>query len=193
MRDVLGTAVEEVNLAWELSNPHPAQVADPVEYVRTDQDAREALTGSDAVLIFASQNDLAYNPFDDPCAAAPHYPRIHWGEITEKCIDATVRDYAQHLGALLDEIDQLRGDQPTMLRIVTAINTTTGDLVDPTWNSPAAVEPSVYNVAEMAAVQCRLARQHQGHCADALHAFNGKDGRQSAQPYLGPVDAIHLS
>jgi hypothetical protein len=80
-----------------------------------------------------------------------------------------------------------------MLRVVTAFNTVIGDTVDPTWNSPAAVEPSVYNVAQLAALQCRLAKRHGGKCADAMHAFNGKDGRKSAQAFLNPADATHLA
>jgi hypothetical protein len=45
----------------------------------------------------------------------------------------------------------------------------------------------------MAKVQCQLAAQHGGKCADALHVFNGPEGKGSAQRYLNPLDATHLT
>jgi hypothetical protein len=72
-------------------------------------------------------------------------------------------------------------------------NSVIGDLVDPTWNSPAAVEPSMYAVERMAEAQCEVAEAHDGLCADTYHALNGEDGSESAQPFLNPADATHLA
>ena len=188
-----GSRAEVVDLAWELSNPKPAEMVDIVRFVRSSDAARDALAGADAVLILGAQNDLAYNRRDDPCGVAPAYPRVRWQGLTHDCMDAVLRDYEGHLEALLDEIDALRTGEPTMLRIVTAYNSVIGDLVDPTWNSPAALEPSTYHVSRMVAIQCRLAARHSGQCADAFHALNGPDGGQSAQPFLNSVDAAHLA
>lgn len=185
--------VTAVNLAWELSNPHPAAVADILNLVKQDTGVRRALSEASAVVIFVSQNDLAYNREDDPCNVAPNYPSIRWDKLTHECMDAAVADYARDLDGLLDEIDTLRAGQPTMLRVVTAVNTTPGDEVDPTWDSPSAIEPSAYNTTHMAKVQCRLAVEHGGKCADILPVFNGADGKGSAQRYLNPLDATHLT
>lgn len=186
-----GSEVEVVDLAWALGNPKPAQVADILDYVRTDELARDALAGAEAVVVFVAQNDLAYNRGDDPCGVAPAYPRVRWDELTHACMDAVLREYEQDLDALLDEVDELRDGRPTVLRIVTAFNSVIGDLVDPTWNSPAAVEPSTYNVSRMVQVQCRLAVRHGGRCADVFHVLNGPDGSRSAMEYLNPADATH--
>jgi hypothetical protein len=189
----LNADVHVDNLAWKITNPHPAEMKDLVEFARTDDNARRALADADAVLILASQNDLAYNRYDDPCDVAPGYPRIHWRQLTHSCMNKSLDAYERRLNALLSEIDTLRDGGPTMLRYVTAINTTLGDLVDPTWNSPAAIEPSTYNVSRMVDVQCRVARAHGGLCADVFHVLNGKTGEKSAQAYLNPVDATHLT
>ena len=193
MGDKLGSEVEVVNLAWALSNPKAAEVRDILEYLRTDDAARDELRAADAVIILVSQNDLPYNRLDDPCRVAPDYPRIRWAELTHECMDAALAEYERDLDALLGEIDELRAGRATMLRVVTAVNTAPGDLVDPTWDSPAAIEPSTYSVQRMATVQCRLAERHGGECADVFHVLNGPDGGQSAQRFLNPADATHLS
>jgi hypothetical protein len=130
LEEALGQNVNVVNLAWELSNPRPAQVTDIVEFVKRNPAAREALSAASAVLIFVSQNDLAYNRWDDPCHVAPSYPRIRWDQLTHDCMDAAVAQYGQALDALLTEIDTVRAGRPTMLRVVTAINTAPG-----TWST----------------------------------------------------------
>jgi GDSL-like Lipase/Acylhydrolase family len=192
MSDKLGSEVEVVNLAWALDNPRPARVGDIEYYVRNDSAARDELRAADAVIIFVSQNDLPYGRGDDPCRVAPHFPRIRWAELTHECMDAAIAEYESDLDALLSEIDGLRAGRATMLRVVTAVNTAPGDLVDPTWNSPAAIEPSTYSVERMATVQCRLAKRHGGKCADVFHVLNGPGGRRSAQRFLNPNDATHL-
>lgn len=189
----LGSEVLVVNLAWQLTDPNAAEVADIVEYVRTDDPARGELAKADAVLIHVAQNDLAYNRLDDPCGVAPAYPRIRWDDLTHECMNAALGEYEEDLERLLDEIDTLRKGRPTMLRIVTGLNTALGDLVDPTWNSSAAVEPSTYNVTRMVGLQCRLAARHGGQCADVFHVLNGPNGQRSAQRFLNPADATHLS
>jgi GDSL-like Lipase/Acylhydrolase family len=187
----LGARVQVNNLSWDVTNPKAAEVADILTYVRNDSTARDALADADGVLINVAQNDLAYNRVDDPCGVAPDYPKIRWEDLTHDCIDATLVEYRRDLNALLDEIDALREGRPTMLRVVTGYNSALGDLVDPTWNEPAAIEPTTYNVSQMMDVQCDLASQHGGMCADAYSALNGADRQQSAQPYLNARDATH--
>jgi hypothetical protein len=193
MREALGVGVEVDNLAWAVSNPKPAEVADLLRFVRRDSAARDSVAGADAVVVTVGHNDLAYNRLDDPCHVAPKYPRVKWSSITHSCIDRATDQYRHDLDALLGEIDGLRTGQPTMLRVTTVYNSVIDDQVDPTWDSPTAIEPSTYAVERMVTAQCQVARQHHASCADTYHALNGKDGSGSAQPFLNDADATHLA
>jgi lysophospholipase L1-like esterase len=188
MGQQLGAQVTTQNLAVD-----GAAVDDLLMLVRTDQTVRTAVAGADAVVVTIGINDLAFGRLDDPCGAAPNFPVIHWEKVTHACVDEATLQYRRSLDAVLGEIQKLRVREPTMLRVTTVYNSVIGDLVDPTWNSPAAIEPSVYAVTQMAKVQCEVALMHEGSCADTYHALNGKDGRRSAQSLLNSVDATHLA
>ena len=121
------------------------------------------------------------------------FRKVAGGSITNACVDAATADYRRDLDSVLTEIDTLRSTRPTMLRITTVYNAVIGDKVDPTWNSPAAIEPSTYAVEQMGEAQCEIVEEHGGACADTYHALNGKDGTNSAQPFLNPADATHLA
>jgi len=189
----LEVAVEVVNLAWAATNPTAAEVADILDLVRTDTSVSESVAAADAVVVTVGQNDLAYNRLDDPCGVGAEYPRIEWEGVSHSCVDAATAEYRRDLDALLGEIERLRAGKPTMLRITTVYNSAIGDLVDPTWNSADAIEPTTYAVEQMVAAQCKAAREHGGSCADAFHILNGKSGAESAQPFLNPDDATHLA
>jgi lysophospholipase L1-like esterase len=188
MGQQLGAEVTTQNLAVD-----GAEVADLLKVVRTDQTVRTAVAGADAVVVTIGLNDLAFNRLDDPCGAAPNYPVIRWEKVTHGCVDKATLQYRRSLDTVLGAIQKLREGKPSMLRVTTVYNSVIGDLVDPTWNSPAAIEPSVFAVNQMAKVQCEVARMHEGSCADTYHALNGKDGRRSAQSLLNSVDATHLA
>lgn len=188
MEDSLRVEVETRNLAVP-----GAEVADLLELIQTDTAVREAIAAADAVLITIGLNDLAFGRLDDPCDVAPNFPRVRWSSITHACVDKATDEYQRDLNAVLGEIDGLRAGQPTMLRVTTVYNSVIGDLVDPTWNSPVAVEPSMYAVERMTKAQCEVAEAHDGLCADTYHALNGEDGSESAQPFLNPADATHLA
>lgn len=188
MQESLGVEVETDNLAVP-----GAEVADLLELVQADSTVRDSIVGADAVLVTIGLNDLAFGRFDDPCGVAPNFPRIRWSDITHVCVDEATAQYGRDLDAVLDEIDQLRAGRRTMLRVTTVYNSVIGDLVDPTWNSPLAIEPSMFAVEQMVQAQCEAAERHGGSCADTYHALNGDDGSESAQPFLNPADATHLA
>jgi len=188
MGDSLGVEVETHNLAVP-----GAEVADLLELVRTDSTVQRALAEANAILVTIGINDLAFGRLDDPCDVAPDFPRVRWSAITHSCIDKATAEYQRDLTAVLDEIVGLRAGEPTMLRVTTVYNSVIGDLVDPTWNSPAAVKPSIYAVDRMAEAECEVAEAHDGLCADTYRALNGEDGSESAQPFLNPGDATHLA
>lgn len=188
MEDSLGVEVETDNLAVP-----GAEVADLRELVQEDSTVRESIVGADTVLVTIGLNDLAFNRLDDPCGVAPNYPRIRWSDITHVCVDEATAEYERDLDAVLSEVEELRAGRPTMLRVTMVYNSVIGDLVDPTWNSPQAVEPSMYAVEQMVQAQCEAAEHHGGSCADTYGALNGDHGSESAQPFLNPADATHLA
>jgi lysophospholipase L1-like esterase len=188
MEDSLGVEVETDNLAVP-----GAEVADLLELVQEDSSVRDSIAGADGVLVTIGLNDLAFARLDDPCGVAPNFPRIRWSDVTHACVDEATAEYERDLDAVLGEVDELRAGRPTMLRVTTVYNSVIGDLVDPTWNSPAAIEPSIYAVERMVQAQCEVAELHGGSCADTYHALNGGDGSESAQPFLNPADATHLA
>lgn len=188
MAEALEVDVETENLAVP-----GAEVADLLMLVRNDSTVKESIADADAILITIGWNDLAFARLDDPCGVAPHFPKIEWGSITHDCVDAATAEYRRDLDSVLSEIDALRSTRPTMLRVTTVYNAVLEDKVDPTWNSPAAIEPSTYAVEQMVDAQCEIVEEHDGACADTYHALNGKDGTDSAQPFLNPADATHLA
>ena len=90
-----------------------------------------------------------------------------------------------------------------MLRVTTVYNSVIGDLVDPTWNSPAAVKPSTYAVDQMAEAQCEVAEAHDGLCADTYRqphrrhascaARGGRVRGRSHRPRVRSLAAIAVS
>jgi lysophospholipase L1-like esterase len=161
MKTDLGVEVEVSNLAVP-----GAEVADVLQLVRRDDTVRNEVASADAVIVTVGLNDLAFGRLDDPCGVETHFPRIGWNDITHACIDHATAQYRRDLDALLGEIQTLRDHRPTMLRVTTVYNSVIGDTVDPTWNSPDAIEPSSYAVEQMARTQCSVAEQHGGVCAD---------------------------
>ena len=188
MEDSLGVHVETDNRAVP-----GAEVADLLELVQSDSAVRDSITAGDAVLVTIGMNDLAFGPGDDPCGVAPNFPEVRWSDITHECVDEATAEYKRDLDTVLGEIDRLRAGHPTMLRVTAVYNSVIGDMVDPTWNSPEAIEPSMYAVEQMTQAQCGVAELHGGVCADTYHALNGEDGSESAQPFLNPADATHLA
>lgn len=188
MEESLGRDVEVRNLAFD-----GAEVANLLDAVRNESAMRASISDAEAIIVTVGHNDLAYNRLDDPCGVAPDYPRVSWSRLTHDCIDEATDEYRRDLDDVLAEIDDLRAGRPTMLRVTNVYNSTIGDLVDPTWDSPKAIEPSSYAVQRMVRAQCEIASQHDGVCLSTYHPLNGVDGLESAQPFLNPGDATHLA
>ncbi len=134
---------------------------------------------------------------------------LPWGRLEEDLAACTARvtsEYKQTLDEILAQVDELRGsgEQPgvppcsqrgakdTLLRVVTVYNSTIGDTVDPGWNSPSAVRPTVLGTRLLASAQCEVAHFRGGRCADVYHALNGRSGTKAAGPYLAS-DHTHLN
>lgn len=158
-------------------------VSQLLESVRA-QEMRWALAYADAVVVTIGINDLPWNRLDDPCEAAPKYPVVAWDKITKACTDRVTAEYQRDLDAVLTEIDALREGEPTLLRVTTVYNAVIDNHVDPSWDSPDAVAPSIYAIERFAEAQCAVARDHGGDCADTYHAVNGKSGQEAAGAFL---------
>jgi hypothetical protein len=192
--------------AVQLSNVPAMEVTSLYADVLTDQSLRAAIRQANVIVISIGFGDTPWNRLDNPCEAAPNYPVVKWSALTRSCISSVVADYKFALDQLLTEIDELRGcgaapgippcsergQKDTMLRIVTVYNSTIGDTVDPSWNSPAAIEPTVLGNDLMVHAQCQVIRFHGGRCADVYHVFNGPNGRRAAGAYLSD-DYTHLN
>ena len=190
----------------KLSNVPVGDASSLLAQVLTDASTRRDVTNADIILISIGFNDTPWNRLDDPCNAAPHYPVVHWSKITEGCTDRVVADYKHTLDQILTQIDILhgcgempgvppcsqRGERDTLTRIVTVYNSTIGDTVDPSWNSPAAIAPTIRGNDLMVHAQCEVAYFHGGKCADIYHVINGPHGDRSPAAYLDPVGYTHL-
>jgi lysophospholipase L1-like esterase len=166
------------------------EASDVLSQVRDDEITRSDISGASVVVVELGINDSPWNRKDDPCHAAPKYPKIQWSKITSACIDRVGSQYRKRLTGILDEIDSLRSGKPTVLRLVNVYNAVLGDKVDPSWNSAAARKPSISANGQFAQIQCKAVQEHDGACIDAYHAFNGKDGAEPADAYLA-ADHTH--
>ncbi len=192
--------------AIELSNVPAGDASALLAQVLTDGATRQDIRTADMIVISVGFNDTPWGRLDDPCDAAPHFPVVHWSKITVACTDRVVADYKHTLDQILTQIDHLRGcgEMPgvppcsergrddTLLRIVTVYNSTIGDTVDPSWNSPAAIPPTIRGNDMMVHAQCEVVGFHGGKCADIYHVLNGPHGNKPAAAYLDPVGYTHL-
>jgi len=191
--------------AQQLSNVPAAQVTMLYADILTDASLRKAVRGAEVIVIMVGFNDTPWNRLDNPCEVAPNFPVVQWTRLTSGCIRRVVSEYKRSLDQTLTEIDRLRGcgagpgippcsqrgASDTLLRIVTVYNSTIGDKVDPGWDSPDAIRPTVLGNDLMVHAQCEVIRFHGGRCADIYHRFNGPRGRKAAGANL--VDFTHLS
>ena len=169
-----------------------SEASDVLEQVKNDDATRSAVKDADLIVIDVGINDSPWNLLDDPCNAAPHYPVIQWSKITDGCINRVAGEYKRSLDAILTEINELRAGKPTALRLANVYNAVIGNRVDPSWNSPDAVAPSISANDLFAQIQCDLVEQHRGKCIDVYGAFNGSDGSKPAKQLLAS-DYTHPS
>ena len=132
-----GYAVDTLETATDWSN-----VDHLLNQVEGDSFTRNALADADVVVVNIGFNDTPWNRGDDPCHVAPNYPVVMWDQITDACIASVADEYAERLDAVLTTVDGIvPGD--SALRVVGVYNSTIGDYVDESWDSPEAVAPSI--------------------------------------------------
>lgn len=169
-----------------------ASSADLLSQVQADSATRAAVAQADILTVTIGFNDTPWGRGDDPCHVAPDFPVVKWDEITDDCILSVTEDYEAWLDEILATVTALRAGEPMLLRVTTVYNSVIGDHVDPSWDSPEAIAPSVKANAAFAEVQCRLAETYGGRCADVLHSINGPKATREARIYLAP-DYTHMN
>ena len=169
-----------------------AEVAQLLAQVQGFAGPREAIAAADVVVVTIGFNDLPFNRLDDPCKVAPAYPVIDWKALTTECMDRVTGEFSADLDAVMREITSLRAGAPTTLLLTTVYDSVLGDNVDPTWDSPDAVEPAVYAADAYQRATCAAAETYGAACVDTYHVINGPDGRTPAGPFLVPADYTHL-
>ena len=169
-----------------------SEARDLLEQLKTQNFVRQVVGKADDVVIDMGINDLPWNRSDDPCSVESQSGAVHWAGVDQTCIRRVARQYENTMNAVLTQIDRLRANRPTMLRLTDVYNNVIGDTVDPSYDSPAAVKPSEAAVSRFDAIQCRLASERHGRCVDLHRAFNGPGGSRPAQRFLAP-DHLHPS
>jgi lysophospholipase L1-like esterase len=160
--------------------------------LKTQNFVRGLVAKADDVVIDMGINDLPWERSDDPCSVESQSGAVRWAGIDQKCIRRVARQYENTMNAVLTQIEQLRANKPTMLRLTDIYNSVLGDHVDPSYSSPAAVKPSEAAVSRFDAIQCHLASEHHGRCVDVRRAFDGPGGSRPAQRFLA-TDHLHPS
>jgi lysophospholipase L1-like esterase len=166
-------------------------VADLLRQVQGDSFTRQELADADLVVVTIGFNDTPWGRGDDPCHVAPDFPIVLWDQITDECIKSVTEDYAEGLEAVLTMLDGIAPEHAG-LRVVGVYNSVLGDHVDPTWDSPEAVAPSIAGDAAFVEAQRKAAEQHGGVFVDMLKRMNGPLGRHEAGKYLA-ADYTHLN
>ncbi|HEY7621987.1 MAG TPA: SGNH/GDSL hydrolase family protein [Solirubrobacteraceae bacterium] len=166
------------------------QARDLLKQLKSDDFVRQLVGKADDIVIDMGVNDLPWNRSDDPCSVLSPSGVVRWARVDESCIRGVARQFEHTMDAVLNQIDTLRTNKPTILRLTNVYNSVIGDAVDASYDSRAAVKPSEAAVARFDAIQCRLAAEHRGRCVDVDRAFNGPRGAQPAQRFLAP-DHLH--
>ena len=159
-----------------------------VDRIRTSEAMRIALADADIIIVTIGHNDTPWNVADDTCDGAAAGPTADWSSYTGQCVIQLAARHGEDLDAVLSEIETLRVDKPTALRVTTDYNDVIGwDQALPEWT-----DPSVEVLDAFHAESCRVAELRGAICVDVYHSFNGSDGRSAAGTLLAD-DYIHPS
>jgi lysophospholipase L1-like esterase len=157
---------------------------------RTAQHARQVIAGADIISVSIGFNDALTDPLLASYAAG-----TCGGTRNVDCFLGTVPALESNVDAILTEIDALRADSPTAVRVLTIYNNAVPEPggPEPFGDPPGTGVGAWRDLAEAQnAALCRVALAHDAVCVDIYHAFNGPDGMASSLPLLAP-DMTHPS
>jgi hypothetical protein len=142
--------------------------------LRTDDRVRAAVSKADIIVIETGLNDL-----DDTGALDAVAAGSCGGPDNLNCLAAVGQRWQANFESIADEIDYLRGGQPTALRLVTSQNVFVSDpsIVDGHGlPKDFAQTGGTFITRQLRDALCATARQHHGQCVDVGLLFNGPDG-----------------
>jgi lysophospholipase L1-like esterase len=156
--------------------------------IQTSEPMRTAVAGADIVVVTIGHNSTPWNLTDDPCDGAAEGPGAEWALYTGECVIQVALAYGEHLDAILTEIEAMRGDRPTAIRVTTDYN----DIIGLPEALPEWTDPSAEVIDAFHAETCRVAEARGVVCVDVYHSFNGPNGRTPAGALLAS-DYTHPS
>jgi lysophospholipase L1-like esterase len=171
-----GETVAAVNLSSH-DNLTGARLLDRI---RTNAAMRAAVAQGDMVIVTIGHNDTPWNSTDDPCDGNNPDGVFNWSKYVGDCVTQQAARHGQELDAILAEIQALRKDAPTAIRVTTDYNDIIGD---PTVGTGGDA-PSKAVIDAFAQQTCDVAQSRGAICVDVYHAFNGPDGTDDAGALL---------
>jgi hypothetical protein len=142
--------------------------------LRTNDRVREAVANADIIVIETGLNDL-----DETGALESVAAGSCGGPDNLNCLAKVGQGWQANFKSIADEIDYLRGGQPTALRLVTSQNIFVSDpsiIHDYGLPKDFPQTGGTFITRQLRDALCTTARQHHGQCVDVGHLFNGPDG-----------------
>jgi lysophospholipase L1-like esterase len=189
----------------QLSALPPVQAAQLLNDILVDPQLRDAIRSADIVVVNVGFNDTPWNRFDNPCGASNlEATEVDWAKITGPCIERVSNEYGQTLDQILSQVDELRGcftppGEPadfcasvgkptTLVRVVTVYD----DWIGESGTGGGGVAATEAADRAFARMQCWIAAEHGGQCADVYYVLDGPNGTADAKAFLGD-DHTHLN
>ena len=135
--------------------------------MRTYEPYRDAIAGADVIVISIGANDLeeAFASY----GAGDCGPPDDLG-----CFREVADGWGQNMDAMLGEIHDLRGDQPTAIRVLTQANELDQGLIEG-FGDTFVYEKLPQVMAWQQEEYCRVADTHHDRCVDLRPVLNGTD------------------
>jgi HAMP domain-containing protein len=132
--------------------------------LRQDSSFADQVATGDVIMIATGPNegDRAFGP----------YAEGHCGD-GFACVQRLEQFWLRNFNAMLDEIDRLRGDRPTAIRLVSAANFFVSDPSATKGLPPDAMEFGAKYFEALNTAACDAARSHDAICVDVRPVLNG--------------------
>ena len=170
LEETLGEPVTFVDLAGQaqpfFNTPQGGGSAGLLQALRTEEWFREEVAQGDIIMIETGSNDggKIFEPImDGKCG----------GKDDTACVVPLRGKWKREFDAILDEVEDLRGTQPTAIRLVNS-----GDaFIDPQF-SAATLRGFAAFFEELTVALCNAAEAHDAVCIDVRAVLNGPDFEQ---------------
>lgn len=167
----LGTNVRFVDLAESVvPGTQRGATADSLyEELRTSDALRRQVAAADIIVVSVGLNSLDEGPLDAFKAGTCGGPD------DADCFSALGPRWRAAYGGILDEIETLRGDLPTAIRLVTAQNVFLDPSLADEFGPAFAADQGAMAVGLLADAMCDAASWHRVTCVDVRPILNGPD------------------